>query len=117
MVITPDDSRLIVAESFAGKLTAFDIQPDGSLANRRTWADFGGPGRGGDGICLDTDGAVWCTGMHDEKRLCMRVREGGEVLEQIETELFGFACMLGGEDGQTLFRLRGRLARPGNHGR
>ncbi len=103
MVITPDNSTLIVAESFAGQLTGFDIQPDGSLASRRTWADFGGPGRAGDGICLDADGAVWCTGLQNDKRLCMRVREGGEVLEQIETELFGFACMLGGEDGKTLF--------------
>jgi sugar lactone lactonase YvrE len=103
MVVTPDNSKLIVAESFAGKLTAFDIQPDGSLANRRTWADFGGPGCAGDGICMDADGAIWCTGVQDTRRLCMRVREGGEVLEQFETELFGFACMLGGDDGKTLF--------------
>jgi sugar lactone lactonase YvrE len=103
MVVTPDNSTLIVAESFKGALTAFDIQPDGSLTNRRAWADFGGPGRAGDGICIDAEGAVWCTGMDDGQPVVMRVREGGEVLERHDTELFGFACMLGGPDGKTLF--------------
>jgi sugar lactone lactonase YvrE len=103
MVITPDSGTLVVAESFKGLLTAFDIQPDGSLTNRRAWADFGGPGRAGDGMCMDADGAIWCTGMDDGKLLVMRVREGAEVLERHETEMFGFACMLGGQDGKTLF--------------
>jgi sugar lactone lactonase YvrE len=104
IVITPDNSTLVVAESFRGKLTAFDIQPDGGLTNGRTWADFGGPGIGGDGMCMDAEGAIWCTGMQEDgKLLVMRVRDGGEVLEQHQTELFGFACMLGGPDGKTLF--------------
>jgi sugar lactone lactonase YvrE len=96
MVVTADNSTLIVAESFAGNLTAFDIEPDGNLSNRRLWADLG---QGGDGICMDTDGAVWTPAA----KSCIRVREGGEVLEKIELDRFCFACMLGGRDGRTLF--------------
>jgi sugar lactone lactonase YvrE len=96
MVVTPDNSTLIVAESFAGRLTAFDIAADGGLENRRVWAELG---EGGDGICLDAEGAVWTPAMNR----CLRVREGGEVLETIELDRFGFACMLGGPDGRTLF--------------
>jgi sugar lactone lactonase YvrE len=95
MVITPDGSTLIVAESFAGKLTAFDIAPDGNLSNRRVWADLG---EGGDGICIDGEGAIWTPAM----RKCVRVREGGEVLDSVELDRFCFACMLGGPDGNTL---------------
>src|SRR5262249_48856325 len=98
MVVTPDNGTLIIAESFAGRLTAFDIAADGSLANRRVWADLG---QGGDGICLDAEGAVWTSSMNT----VMRVREGGEVLDRIELDRFCFACMLGGEDGKTLFMM------------
>jgi sugar lactone lactonase YvrE len=104
MVVTPDDQTLIVAESFAGKLTAFDIAADGRLANRRVWADLGGPGKG-DGICLDAEGAIWCSVVDDDRPACLRVREGGQVLQRIDLELACFACMLGGEDGRTLFML------------
>jgi sugar lactone lactonase YvrE len=99
MVVTPDNSTLIVAESLAGRLTAFDIEADGSLSNRRVWAEGIGP----DGICLDADGAVWAqvfTG-----NAVVRVREGGQVLETIELDRSPFACMLGGPDGRTLFIL------------
>lgn len=102
MVVTPDNSTLIVAESYPGKLTAFDIQVDGSLTNRRTWADLGGPAAG-DGICLDAEGAIWCTATRPSKVVCLRVREGGDRSDELETERSGFACMLGGEDGKTLF--------------
>jgi sugar lactone lactonase YvrE len=96
MVVTPDNGTLIISESFAGKLTAFDISADGSLSNRRVWADGLGP----DGICLDAEGAVWTsTGAN----ACARVREGGEVLNQIELDRGPFACMLGGPDRRTLF--------------
>jgi len=98
MAVTPDNSTLIVAESFAARLTAFDIGADGGLSNRRVWADGVGP----DGICIDAEGAVW-TG--DMATACMRVREGGEVLERIELDHSPFACMLGGPDGRTLFML------------
>ena len=99
MVVTPDNAALIVAESFARRLTAFDIADDGSLANRRVWADVTG-----DGICLDAQGAVWCSDVGpDEGGVCLRVREGGEVLDRIELDRPCYACMLGGEDGRTLF--------------
>jgi sugar lactone lactonase YvrE len=96
MVVTPDDSTLIVAESYEGRLTAFDIGEDGGLSGRRVWADLG---EGGDGICMDAEGAVWSPKFQS----CVRVREGGDVLETIELDRFCFACMLGGEDGRTLF--------------
>jgi sugar lactone lactonase YvrE len=96
MVVTPDNSTLIVAESYEGRLTAFDIDEGGGLSNRRIWADLG---EGGDGICMDAEGAVWSP----KFKACVRVAEGGEVLDEIELDRFCFACMLGGEDGRTLF--------------
>jgi sugar lactone lactonase YvrE len=104
MVVTPDNSTLIVAESFTGKLTAFDIAADGSLSNRRVWADLGGPGKG-DGICLDAEGAIWTSVVHENHPACWRVREGGEILQRIDLDKACFACMLGGDDGQTLFMM------------
>jgi sugar lactone lactonase YvrE len=98
MAVTPDNSTLIIAESFAGRLSAFDIDQDGGLSNRRVWAELG---QGGDGICLDAEGAVWTPAM----QACLRVREGGEVLQRIELDRFCFACMLGGPDGTTLFMM------------
>jgi sugar lactone lactonase YvrE len=98
MVVTPDNSTLIVAESYAGRLTAYDIADEGGLSNRRVWAELGGAGAG-DGICLDAEGAVWTSAA----KTAMRVREGGEVLETFELEHPCFACMLGGHDGKTLF--------------
>jgi len=98
MVITPDNSTLIIAESWANKLSAFDIESDGTLSNRRVWAEVSG-----DGICLDAEGAIWCPGVSGNTPECLRVREGGEVLERITLDRACFACMLGGEDGRTLF--------------
>jgi sugar lactone lactonase YvrE len=99
MVVTPDNATLIVAESFARRLTAFDIGADGSLSNRRLWADVTG-----DGICLDAEGAVWTSDVGPgDTGICQRVREGGEVLDRIELDRPPYACMLGGEDGRTLF--------------
>jgi sugar lactone lactonase YvrE len=98
MAVTPDNSTLIIAESFAGRLSAFDIDQGGGLSNRRVWAELG---QGGDGICLDAEGAVWTPAM----QACLRVREGGEVLQRIELDRFCFACMLGGPDGTTLFMM------------
>jgi sugar lactone lactonase YvrE len=100
MVVTPDNRTLIIAESIAEKLTAFDIADDGSLSNRRTWAD----GVGADGICLDGDGAVWAQS-GAMSTTCVRVREGGEVLDRVDLDRSPFACMLGGPDGRTLFIL------------
>ncbi len=99
MVVTPDNATLVVAESFARRLTAFDIGPDGSLSNRRVWADVTG-----DGICLDADGAVWTSEVGPgDGGVCLRVREGGEVLDRIELDRPCYACMLGDDDGTTLF--------------
>jgi sugar lactone lactonase YvrE len=98
MVVTPDNSTLIVSESFAGKLTAFDIAADGSLSNRRVWAEGIGP----DGICIDAEGAVWSG---SGGNACVRVRDGGEVLDRIELDRAPFACMLGGPDRSTLFMM------------
>jgi sugar lactone lactonase YvrE len=99
MVVTPDNGTLIVAESFARRLTAFDIEADGSLSNRRIWADVTG-----DGICLDAEGAVWCSAVGgDGANVVQRVREGGEILDRFEVDRPCYACTLGGEDGRTLF--------------
>jgi sugar lactone lactonase YvrE len=96
MVVTPDGSSLIISESFAGKLTAFGIAEDGGLSNRRDWASGVGP----DGICIDAEGAIW-TGSGGAG--CVRIGEGGEILDRVELDLMPFACMLGGPDGRTLF--------------
>jgi sugar lactone lactonase YvrE len=104
MVVTPDNATLVVAESFAGRLTAFDIAPDGGLSDRRAWADGVGP----DGICLDADGAIW-TGVGEwGDHLMGRVAEGGEVLDRIRLDRECFASTLGGPDGRTLFMLAAR---------
>jgi sugar lactone lactonase YvrE len=100
MVVTPDNRTLIVAESMAGRLSAFDVAADGSLSNRRAWAE----GIGADGICLDAEGAVWAQS-GPMSHTCVRVREGGQVLDRVEVDRSPFACMLGGADGRTLFIL------------
>lgn len=101
MAVTPDNSTLITAESLGHRLTAFDIATDGSLSNRRIWADLGDGYP--DGICLDAEGAVWYGDVAN--RRCVRVREGGQVLETIELDRGCFACMLGGAEGTTLFMM------------
>jgi sugar lactone lactonase YvrE len=101
IVVTPDNSTLILAESYGNRLTAFDIAADGGLSNRRVWADLGDGVP--DGICLDAEGAVWYGDVPNKR--CVRVREGGEVLQTLEFDRGCFACMLGGEDGRTLFML------------
>jgi len=101
MAVTPDNSTLIVAESYGKKLTAFDIALDGSLSNRRVWADLGSGVP--DGICMDSDNAVWYADVPNKR--CVRVREGGEVLQVIDLDRGCFACMLGGPDRRTLFMM------------
>jgi sugar lactone lactonase YvrE len=98
MVITPDDRTLIISESFAGRLTAFDIGADGSLSGRRVFADGLGP----DGICLDAEGAVWVSTAGFS---VARIAEGGEVVQRVELaeNRAPFALMLGGPDRRTLF--------------
>jgi sugar lactone lactonase YvrE len=99
MAVTPDASTLIIAESYGHRLTAFTIAADGSLSGRRVWADLGDAFP--DGICLDADGAVWYAEVPGQR--CVRVREGGQVLQTIELDRGCFACALGGVDRRTLF--------------
>lgn len=101
MVVTPDNSTLILAESYASKLTAFEIAADGSLSKGRVWADL----QGGvpDGICLDAENAIWYADVPNKR--CVRVREGGEVLQTMDLDRGCFACMLGGADRRTLFMI------------
>jgi sugar lactone lactonase YvrE len=108
MIVMPDNKTLILAESYASKLTAFDITADGSLSNRRVWADLDGGAP--DGICLGAEGAIWYGDVPNQR--CVRVREGGEVLQTIELDLGCFACMLGGEDEQTLFMIANEWGGP-----
>jgi sugar lactone lactonase YvrE len=100
-VITPDGKTLILGETLAGVLTAFDIQPNGDLLNRRVWAPLSP--RVPDGIALDAEGAIWVANPIAPE--CVRFAQGGEVLEVIETDQPCYACMLGGDDGRTLFML------------
>lgn len=100
-VITPDGRTLILGETLGAVLTAFDIGPNGDLSNRRVWASTGTAVP--DGICLDADGAIWIANPVAPE--CVRIAQGGEVLEVIDTGQPCFACMLGGDDGRTLFML------------
>lgn len=110
MVVTPDGSTLVIAESFAGRLSAFDIQGDGALTNRRVWTE----GQGSDGICMDAESAIWTqtadTAAHTgdpnaPAGACVRVLDGGKITHRVETELPCFAATLGGPDGSHLFLL------------
>jgi sugar lactone lactonase YvrE len=109
IVITPNGQTLIVAESHAARLTAFNIETDGSLSNRRVWAQFPDDGSYGtstgqitpDGMCLDAEGAVWVASPNT--REVLRVKEGAEVAQRIPLDSVPLACMLGGADRRTLF--------------
>ena len=100
-VVTPDGQTLIVAETLALRLTAFDIVADGSLSNRRVWAPVGM--RAPDGICLDVDGNIWVANPLAPE--CVLFAPGGEVLQTVETSQPCYACMLGGEEERTLYML------------
>jgi sugar lactone lactonase YvrE len=100
-VITPDGKTLIVGETLGGALTAFDIGADGELSNRRLWAATWP--RVPDGIALDALGRIWIANPIAPE--CALIAEGGEVVEVIDTGQPCYACMLGGEDGRTLFML------------
>ncbi|MQA12111.1 MAG: gluconolactonase [Pseudonocardiaceae bacterium] len=112
-VITADEV-LLVNETFGNRITAFDIAPDGTLTHRREWARFGDlPTEtdiakvlgqlaiGGDGSTLDAEGALWVADAVNGR--VVRVREGGEIIDEITPGSGVFACALGGHDGRTLF--------------
>ena len=100
-VITPDGKTLILGETLGSVLTAFDIGADGALSGRRVWASTAP--RVPDGITLDAQGAIWIANPIAPE--CVRIAQGGEVLEVIDTGQPCYACMLGGDDGRTLFML------------
>jgi sugar lactone lactonase YvrE len=99
MVVLGEDT-LVVAESHADRLTAWTITETADLVDRRVWADLG-PDSAPDGICADAEGAIWYSSVPGKR--CTRVAEGGEVLDQVEADRGCFACMLGGDDGCTLY--------------
>lgn len=110
MVITPDGGTLLVSESFASRITAFDIAANGALTGRRVWADGVAP----DGICVDADSGVWC-GAPDIAMLgggpdapggaLLRVDNRGQITDRVEFDQPAFSCALGGSSGRTLFAL------------
>lgn len=108
-VITPDGKTLVVAESYGLKLTAFDIASDGTLSNRRDWAQLS-DGAAPDGICLDREGAIWVASPTTGEFL--RIKEGGEILERVTTGRKAIACALGGNDEKTLFMLTSDSVHP-----
>jgi sugar lactone lactonase YvrE len=116
IVITPGGKTLIVAETFGARLTAFTIEADGSLSQRRVWAQFDESlsfeqGRfNPDGICLDAERAVWVSSQNQ----VLRVAEGAKVLERVPLEFFSPACMLGGTERRTLFILSTNVTNPGD---
>ena len=114
-VITPDNKTLIVGETYAARLTAFDKSEDGSLSNRRIWADLKVNAEEGtvplpDGMCIDEEGAIWVASPSTAE--VIRVHEGGMISERIPVQTNAFACMLGGEDGKTLFIIVAKSSAP-----
>lgn len=108
MVIAPDGRSLIVAETTGRCLTAFSVTDDGALTGRRLWAQLD---TFPDGICLDVEGAVWvaCPATGE----CRRVREGGDVTDVVKAPEKGvYACMLGGDDGRTLYLCTAKTTGP-----
>lgn len=107
-VITPDGSTLIVGESYGRRYSAYRIDNDGMAVDHRVWADLGEliP----DGCCLDAEGAIWFADPVHKK--VVRVREGGEVVDEISTEQSAVACMLGGAHGTTLYVLTSKGTHP-----
>jgi sugar lactone lactonase YvrE len=98
---TPDGATLLIAETFAAQITAFDVAPDGGLSGRRVWASI--PDKAPDGLCLDAEGAVWVASYLQGEFL--RVREGGEITDTLTSPpgRWAMACALGGDDGRTLY--------------
>ena len=99
MAVTADGGTLVVADSYRHQLVGFTIADDGSLSERRVWADLGD--HDPDGICLDADGAAWYADVPHQ--VCVRVAEGGEVLDTVDLDRGGFACMLGGDATPALY--------------
>ena len=110
MAISPDGSTLVVAESYANQLTAYDIGSDRGLSNRRVWADT--PGDHPDGICMDAEGAAWYADVGNQH--CVRVAEGGEILATAELDRGAFACALSRGANPRLFVVGQTWGAPGS---
>jgi len=108
MAITADGGTLVVAESHASRLTAYEIGPDGGLGARRVWADT--PGDHPDGICVDAEGAIWYADVATGR--CVRVREGGQVLGTVELDRGAFSCTLSRDAQPTLYVVGQRWGGP-----
>jgi sugar lactone lactonase YvrE len=108
-VIGDDGRLLIVAESFAARLSAFDVDSSGDLSGRRIWAELPS-GVVPDGICMDDHGGIWVASPSSSE--CLRVAQGGELTHRVKLERGAFACMLGGSDGRTLFMLTAESSGP-----
>jgi sugar lactone lactonase YvrE len=104
MAVTADNGTLVVADSYRHQLVGFDIGADGSLSGRRVWADLGEEAP--DGICLDAEGAAWYADVPHEH--CVRVAEGGAILDTVPLDRGGFACMLGGRNRTSLYIVAAR---------
>ena len=104
MAVTADNLTLVVADSHRHQLVGFDIDADGSLSGRRVWAALGDAAP--DGICLDAEGAAWYADVPHQ--VCVRVAEGGQRLAAVPLDRGGFACMLGGTDGKSLYVVAAR---------
>ena len=104
-IITEDNKTLIIAETYAARLTAFDINDDGSLSNRRLWADLKNKKKDytpvPDGICIDKENAIWMAS--PSTREVLRIKEGGVIIDRISVQTNAYACVLGGKDRRTLF--------------
>jgi sugar lactone lactonase YvrE len=98
MALVDDGRTLVVADSHARQLVGFEVREDASLSAGRVWAELDDAP---DGICADADGAIWVASVPG--RHCVRMREGGAILDAVEADRGCFACMLGGADGATLF--------------
>ena len=112
MCLTDGGRTLVVAETYAQRLTAYDVGADGALSGRRVFAALD-EGVAPDGICLDGEGQVWVATARTPEVL--RVREGGQVTARVEvgSGSLSFACALGGADGRTLFVCTAPSFRPG----
>jgi sugar lactone lactonase YvrE len=110
MAITPDGATLLVAESFASRIAAFDVDADHGLSSRRLWAEIDG---GADGVSLDAEGALWCASQSGAVRLAA----GGEILQRVTLDRPAFSVALGGPDGTTLFMVANEWNGPENIGK
>ena len=109
MVFLDGGRTLVLAETLRMQLTAFDVEEDGSLTNRRVWASTLNQMAAPDGICTDGEGVWIAPALHAK---AFRYLEGGDVTDEVETSQNVFAVALGGQDGRTLFAMTAPSSEP-----